>query len=386
MLLPMLRRQSLFHCSVFVAALWLCFSPLTGNAHEIRPAVVDLAFAEDGQAQFEILLNLEALIAEIGPEHTDTEESSSAGKYNALRRMQPEDLRREFEQFRAQFLDGIVIRAQEGSRLTPHVASVSIEEVGDTDLARSSRVTLTASPPPGADSITWSWDRQFGPNILRVIEPGRDDGYSVYLSGGDATEPIPIAGGREQDAAAVFLNYVVIGFAHIVPKGLDHILFVVGLFLLSSRLRPLLVQVTSFTLAHSATLALGVLGVVTLPPSVVEPLIAASIAYVAVENIVSDKLQRWRPAVVFGFGLLHGLGFAGVLSEVGISERYFVTALAAFNIGVELGQIAVILGCFLLVGLWYRHKAWYRAAITIPASAVIAVIGAYWFVERAFLA
>lgn len=230
------------------------------------------------------------------------------------------------------------------------------------------------------------WNPRFGPNILRVIEPGRGDGYSVYLAGGDATEPIPIAGGREQGAAAVFLNYALIGFTHIVPKGLDHILFVVGLILLSSRMRPLLVQVTSFTLAHSVTLALGVLGMVTLPPAVVEPLIAASIAYVAVENIVSDKLHRWRPAVVFGFGLLHGLGFAGVLSEVGISQSHFVTALAAFNIRVELGQIAVTVGCFLLVGLWYRHKAWYRAAITIPASVMIGVVGTYWFVERAFLA
>jgi hypothetical protein len=119
---------------------------------------------------------------------------------------------------------------------------------------------------------------------------------------------------------------------------------------------------------------------------VVEPLIAASIVYVAVENIFSPRLHSWRPVIVFGFGLLHGLGFAGVLSDIGISEEYFVTALASFNIGVELGQIAVILCCFLLVGLWFRNRSWYRSVITVPASAVIALVGAYWFVERAFLA
>lgn len=366
--------------------LWMCPVPSAVNAHEIRPAVVDLAFAEDGSARFEIRLNLEAVIARIGPQHADTEDSPNADQYNALRRMPPGDLRREFQQFQGTFLEGVVVRDQNGRRLEPAVKALSIEPVGDTDLARTSTLTLAVSPPPGAESITWSWAPRFGPNILRVIEPGEDGGYSVYLAEGDATDPIPVEGGVEQGPLAVFANYLTIGFTHIVPKGLDHILFVVGLFLLSARMRPLLVQVTSFTIAHSVTLALGVLGVVTLSPSIVEPLIAASIAYVAVENIVSDKLHRWRPVVVFVFGLLHGMGFAGILSEIGISEGYFVTALAAFNIGVELGQLAVILGCLLAVGFWFRGRSWYRVVVTIPASAVIGVIGAYWFVERAFLA
>lgn len=359
--------------------------PSAVNAHEIRPAVVDLAFADDGGARFQVRLNLEALIAQIGPQHANTEDSANADQYNALRRMPPAELQRAFRQFQDTFLNGVVIRDQNGRRLEPAVEAVSIEPVGDTDLARISTLTLAVSLPPGAESITWSWDRQFGPNILRVIEPGEDDGYSVYLAAGGATDPIPVEGGVEQGPLAVFANYLAIGFTHIVPKGLDHILFVVGLFLLSARMRPLLVQVTSFTIAHSVTLALGVLGIVTLSPAIVEPLIAASIAYVAVENIVSDKLHRWRPVVVFVFGLLHGMGFAGILSEIGISEGYFVTALAAFNIGVELGQLAVILGCLLVAGFWFRGRSWYRSLVTVPASAIIGVIGAYWFVERAFL-
>lgn len=119
-------------------------------------------------------------------------------------------------------------------------------------------------------------------------------------------------------------------------------------------LRPLFWQVTSFTVAHTITLALGATGMIQISPAVVEPLIAASIVYVCIENMVSDKLQLWRPAVVFGFGLLHGLGFAGVLSEIGIASNFFISALVSFNVGVYLGQIFVILLCFFTVGFWFR--------------------------------
>jgi hypothetical protein len=142
----------------------------------------------------------------------------------------------------------------------------------------------------------------------------------------------------------------VLGFTHILPKGLDHILFVLGLFLLSTRKGPLLAQVTAFTIAHTLTLGLSVFGVVSLSWSVVEPLIAASIAYVAVENILTPNLKPWRTTVVFGFGLPHGLGFAGVLQEVGLPRSQRLPLLASFNVGVELGQLTVIALAFLAVG------------------------------------
>jgi hypothetical protein len=150
------------------------------------------------------------------------------------------------------------------------------------------------------------------------------------------------------------------------------------------RLRPLLWQVTAFTLAHTVSLALATLKIVAVPAEIVEPLIAASIVYVAVENILWQKLTPWRPLVVFGFGLLHGLGFASVLGEVGLDPARFLTGLIGFNIGVELGQLAVILGAFLVVGFWFGTRPWYRRAIQIPASVAIALTGGYWFVERTF--
>ena len=161
-----------------------------------------------------------------------------------------------------------------------------------------------------------------------------------------------------------------------MPLGLDHILFVLGLYLLSVRLRPILIQVTSFTVAHSVTLGLGLYGVVSVPPSVVEPLIAVSIVFIAVENFLTDRLTPWRPYLVFGFGLIHGLGFAGVLHEVGLVRDDFINGLIAFNVGVELGQLAVIALAFLVTGLWFRKKPWYRTGSCNrhPSSSVSSVL------------
>jgi hypothetical protein len=122
--------------------------------------------------------------------------------------------------------------------------------------------------------------------------------------------------------------------------------------------------------------------VFALSATIIEPLIAASIVYVAVENMLTARLHVWRVFIVFGFGLLHGMGFAGVLQEVGLPRAEFLTGLISFNLGVELGQLAVILLAFLAAGLWFRDRPWYRRRIVVPASALIALVGLYWTVER----
>lgn len=180
-----------------------------------------------------------------------------------------------------------------------------------------------------------------------------------------------------------FVIFTKAGVQHIIPKGVDHILFVLGLFFSSLIFVSLLKQVTAFTLAHTITLALAALGFVEIPGAIVEPLIALSIVWIAVENCVFKKTTKWRPLVVFGFGLLHGLGFASVLSEYGLPQDNFVPSLLAFNIGVELGQLFVLLAAAALV--WFiRKKSWYRKRIQIPASIAIALVGLFWFVERVF--
>ena len=176
-------------------------------------------------------------------------------------------------------------------------------------------------------------------------------------------------------------TYLHLGYTHILPKGLDHILFVIGIFLLSTRIKPMLVQVTTFTVAHTMTLGLTIYGVLSLPSTVVEPLIALSIAYVAIENLVTSELKPWRIALVFTFGLLHGMGFAGVLSELGLPRSEAMPALMSFNLGVEGGQVTVIAAMFLALG-WGRHKEWYRRVAVVPLSLAIAAVGLYWTVTR----
>ena len=193
---------------------------------------------------------------------------------------------------------------------------------------------------------------------------------------------LSLEGLSQRDFLSRFLEYMEIGFTHILPKGLDHILFVLGLFLLSARWKPLLIQVTSFTVAHTVTLYLSMYSIASVPTIIVEPLIALSIVYVGLENVMTKELKHWRPILVFLFGLLHGLGFAGVLGEVGIPEPFFLESLIAFNLGVELGQLVVIGIAYLLVGWIFSRRSWYRMAVVIPGSLTISLIGVWWVYER----
>lgn len=183
------------------------------------------------------------------------------------------------------------------------------------------------------------------------------------------------------EAAALYLK---LGFMHILPLGFDHILFVLSLFLLSPKLKPILWQATAFTVAHSITLGLAMFNVITPSPGIVEPIIALSIMYVALENIISPSLKKSRIGIVFLFGLIHGMGFANALGELGLPKNSYLTSLVMFNVGVELGQIAVILGAFLLFGKWFGNKPYYRKAIVIPLSILITLMAGYWTVERIF--
>jgi len=157
---------------------------------------------------------------------------------------------------------------------------------------------------------------------------------------------------------------------------------VLGIYLLSGRARSVLWQVSAFTIAHSITLGLSMYGVVAISPRIVEPLIALSIAYVAVENIFLSELKSWRVALVFAFGLLHGMGFAGALRELGLPRSEFATALLTFNLGVEAGQLAVIGAAFMLVGWHCASRSWYRSRVVVPASSVIACTAVYWTIAR----
>ena len=182
----------------------------------------------------------------------------------------------------------------------------------------------------------------------------------------------------------VVLFYLKLGFTHIIPTGVDRISFVMGLCLLSTNIKTILWQATAFTFAHSVTLALSMKNIIMAPGAVVEPIIALSILFVAVENILLSKLKPWRILLVFLFGLIHGMGFASSLNEIGLPPGKFMTSIIAFNVGVELGQAAIIVAMFSLLIGPLRSKSWYRKRVVYTMSSAIAVIAFYWTVQRIF--
>jgi hypothetical protein len=184
--------------------------------------------------------------------------------------------------------------------------------------------------------------------------------------------------------ASVFWDYLVIGYEHIIPLGLDHILFILCVFFLNTSLKQIILQASMFTIAHSITLGLAMYEVIIPPANIVEPLIALSIVFLAIENIFQKKVKPWRMVMVFLFGLIHGMGFAGALSDMGMPTYAFATALISFNVGVELGQITIILLMYFLVNKTFSNRSWYRQRLVIPASIFIALVAGYWTVERIF--
>lgn len=365
----------------------VAMAALPAKAHEVNPSVADVTVSAQS-VRFEATINAEAWIAGIDLSSiSDTNDAPQAAQYDALRALEPYALE---ERFRTAF-PGLAanFRWQAGdSALVPMLEAASTLDAMDESLPRQTRIVVTAPLPDDDSSVTFAWSPRFGPLILRqMVDDGAlPDGvepYSGFLDGAAASPPLPRIGTAELSALASFAAYVKNGFLHIVPKGLDHILFVLGVFFFALHLRPLLWQVSAFTVAHTLTLALATLGIISISPAIVEPLIAASIAYIGIENIFHRKpTSRIRVGVVFGFGLLHGLGFASVLGNIGLSPGHFIASLVAFNIGVELGQLAILSVAFLAIGVWFGQKPWYRARVANPISAAIALMGLWWMFER----
>jgi hydrogenase/urease accessory protein HupE len=183
-------------------------------------------------------------------------------------------------------------------------------------------------------------------------------------------------------------RYLLTGIEHIF-LGYDHIAFLVAVVLWARRLIPVIKIVTAFTIAHSITLSLAALNVIAIPSRIVEPAIAASIVFVAVENFFSRDIdRRWR--ITFLFGLIHGFGFAGALQEMGLPPNAAVPALAAFNIGVEIGQVAIVSIVLPLLGLVDRLFSADRTRpvratkLVYALSAMISLLGSYWLLTRVF--
>jgi hypothetical protein len=362
---PVLARLS-------AAALFILGIQAAAAAHDLERTLVSIRFAADGRVEVDVandptwlLLRLERFAGGQVPARM-----TAAARDARLRELIPV-----FVDRIVLFVDGREIRPEVAEYLPPR------EATNDDALPPLATYRLRGRLPANARTLRWLYGLVLDPYPLTVH---RADGgtHTEWIQGWNWSDVIDLTGQfRPPTRLDVAAEYLALGYTHILPKGVDHILFVLGLFLLSARLRPILLQVTAFTVAHSLTLALSMYGVVSLPSRLVEPLIALSIAYVAIENLVTSAIKPWRLGLVFLFGLLHGLGFAGVLSGLALPSGQFLTALLSFNLGVEAGQLTVI-GAAAMAVAWFRGRPWYRRRVVVPASLAIAAVGVYWTITR----
>ena len=352
--------------------------------HEIRPAIADILIEKD-EILIELELNLEIFLADIDASvSSNTDLAVNASQYDRIRALDPSVLAEIFKQNFNRFIGMVTIKTNT-QPLILKLISVNITDTPDLSLPRYSRLRLTARVEDEDKEVRLGWDQKLGALIVRQI---KSEGvpqkriYTGYLKPGQMSGPIHRLGRNPISVDKTILNYIDLGITHIFPKGLDHILFVLGLFFFSHKFSRLACQITLFTIAHTVTLVLASLELISLPSSIIEPLIALSICYVAIENILQKQMGFLRLVIIIIFGLLHGLGFAAILSEIGLSQARFITSLIAFNIGVEIGQLGVITVAYFTVGFWFGSRNYYRSLVQIPASIVIALVGGWWFLQR----
>ena len=355
-------------------AITMCLSVRIGG-HEMGSSRASITFHPDGTFTLDILVDPQNLLAQLALRRGDTPP-----------KVVPVERVSHVRAALGQLSEGVELYF-DGQRMTASadyltsvpraLAQLLPEGVGD-----AGTLHLTGRVPSGTRTFAFAYRWTYGAMPL-AIHGGEAQPRLVWIGAGERPAPLPM-----QPVASpvwtVARQYVALGFTHILPLGVDHILFVLGLFFLGAGWRALLIQVSTFTAAHTLTLGLTMLGVMSMSPSIVEPLIALSIAYVAIENLTTRRLRSSRLALIFCFGLLHGMGFAGVLAELGVPPSRFLTALLSFNVGVECGQLAILGLATLAVAGWRQRDASWLPLVARPASVLIAASGLYWTVQRVF--
>lgn len=375
------------HSAIIVYLLYAFFGAQYSTADIVKPALVEISVYADGHYRIELRASIEAMMTGINSQYKNTRDAPNSEYYDELRVLQSAQLLEKFEPFKSELSQTIVLKF-DNKPAKLHITDVQIPVPGYTKVPRNSLIVFEGPIEKQVKELSWYYPSRFSDNAVRVRQIDqvnekwhwsswqwlrKDQASKAFSLEEIFTEPPLIE---------VISEYILAGFDHIIPKGLDHILFILGIFLLSTRLKTLAMQATMFTLAHSITLSLSMFNVISLPASIVEPLIALSIAYLGIENIFAHKLKTSRLALVFGFGLLHGMGFASVLAEFGMPESAYATALISFNIGVEIGQLVILTSAFFGITYWFKNKQHFHNYITIPGSVMIGITGLYWTWER----
>ena len=346
-------------CALIAILGWVA----TVTAHPVATTTVAVAIERDGRYVVTMTADADPLIAKL--------EALSADPLRNERPSAEDERAADLDALQSMLLTHLTLTF-DGRRVAPTVEPARVTQGGQAT------IRLTGVVPTDARMVTWSSSLVYGSYPLAVRSP---DGREVvqWLAGQETSDPVLLAAPNRVRAIG---RGVWLGFTHIVPNGIDHILFVLGLFLLSTKPAQLFAQVSAFTLAHSITLGLSLYGVFSLPTRVVEPLIALSVAYVGVENLLTSKLHAWRIAIVFAFGLLHGLGFAEALASLHLSRPEMLSTLISFNAGVEGGQLTVIAISAIALGAMTQVRSGWRRPAAAFSSGAIGLIGLAWTIQR----
>ena len=352
------------------------------SAHEIKPAVVEFN-QFNNQIDLTLKFNAESFLANIDASiHKETKESPNSNLYDEMRLLSSKKLKEKILNSADKIQNSIFLKTSDKA-LNLKLVDIVILEEKNIEKVRYTEILFESEIQNLKNSVTFETEKSLGPIIFRDFSNvlgNKEKPKSQWLQAGAKTNPINI-NIDEVDYTNLIISAVWSGILHIIPYGFDHILFVLGLFFFSYKIKPLLIQVTTFTVAHSITLILGSLGYVSISSSIIESFIAASIIWIGVENLFRRNMNFSRTSVIFCFGLLHGLGFATMFKQIGLEGSDYFLNLLSFNIGIEIGQIATLLPLIFLIPIFNRIS-WYRMLIAIPASVIIALFGANMFIDR----
>jgi len=353
-------------------------------AHEIKTSIADFTYDEN-YLNFEVRLNAELILSNIDASNiSNTNSSPLAAIYDRYRLLNKKNLEDSILKSWNDISSNIDIKINKELK-NIDLINIDTQDVENFEISRDTLISFRVLLNQKSENFTFKWIKNYGPIILRENNDLKLENELVteYLQSGIESDQIFFKENNFRSTFASFTKFFVLGIQHIIPKGLDHILFIFGLFLFSSSLGKLVKQITIFTIAHSITLILVSLLFIKINPQLVEPIIALSIVYIGLENIFKIYTKEYiRYVVILFFGLLHGLGFALVLSDIGYKSSKLFLNLISFNIGIEVAQILIILTLYLLVAIKFSRNKYYRNVFQIPSSILIASIGLYWFVER----
>jgi uncharacterized protein YfkK (UPF0435 family) len=379
-----MNKFSFFLLIIFSLKAFFIFFASQVSSHELSPNIINLQI-DKKRISIELTINLEAYLAGVDFSILDnTNDHDNETYYKTLRKLNNSELTKIFLKNWDKFVSLFSIVSEDGTKLNNfNFSKIDTEDIDNTEVSRLSNIYFFVENQ-GMKPVTFQASRILGEIIFR--QTGVENGVTQFLLSGEKSKVISAKTGKPLDWIDTFLDYIPVGFSHILPKGLDHILFVLGLLFLTPKVYPLLIQISIFTIAHTITLAISSLKIIDISSAIIEPLIAASIIYVAIENFFNSSLTKYRSIIIFFFGLLHGLGFASVLSSFGLPGTNFIWALVGFNVGVEIGQLTIILAFYTIFIYWIKTKNYYRKYISIPGSLIIALFGTFWLLERTLLA